>query len=254
MSRQRLSTLLLASLSRSTVRPMVLRCWTARPVPVKACRSLATSPPLGRDSSRMSSPGDDAALEKDSTPGENLTLPDPDPSRPIVEYDTLNGRVRRNIKVSAKTNANTLVTALSPLLSAPTSKLKSIKSVSSSGWQLQPDDASIIRFFAFDSEADATKFVASVRTAADEMDHHPEIATSVARTDDTTPVGCVAISCSTHRPPGLSMRDVRLARKIDELTEPFNYMANNTDLTSRTVPKAIRRDLLHQLQSQRSGK
>lgn len=242
--------LFLASLSRWTARPTVLQCLVSRAVVPKACRSLTTYRPLRSVSSRLSLPADDSTLGTDSSPGENPTLADPDPALPIVEHDTLKGRVRRNVKVSAKTNADALVTALSPLLSAHTSKLKSTKSVGCNGWQLQPNGASIARFFAFDSEANASKFVASVRTAADEMDHHPEIATSVVQTDDTPPVGYVAISCSTHRPPGLSMRDVRLARKIDELAEPFNYMANNTDVTSRTALRAIRKDLLGQFRKQ----
>jgi pterin-4a-carbinolamine dehydratase len=112
----------------------------------------------------------------------------------------------------------------------------------------------IVRFFAFESEADATKFVDSVRTTADEMDHHPHIATSSAQAQETTPMTYVGISCSTHRPPGLSMRDIRLARKIDELAEPFNYMASGTDITPRSALKAIRKNLVRELHNQRAGK
>jgi 4a-hydroxytetrahydrobiopterin dehydratase len=112
--------------------------------------------------------------------------------------------------------------------------------------------AAINRFFAFDDEANSTKFIDSVRAAADRMDHHPDIATSPDPIPDNSPLRYVAISCSTHRPPGLSMKDVRLARKIDELAESFSYMAMNADAKESTLG-AIRRDLVRKLRNQRDG-
>lgn len=253
MSTQHSSALLVAFLSRTTARHTALRCWTSAPVRYKARRYLVRDGPSGKDSSRPLSHTDDPASKRDTRLGKRLTVADPDPSLPIVEYDTLLGRVRRNVKVSAKTNADTLVTAMSPLLSAYMSKLSSTRSIGSKGWHLELDGAAITRFFAFDNEADATKFVDIVRSAADEMDHHPAITTG-AEKEGSTPVKYVAISCSTHRPPGLSMRDVRLARKIDELAEPFNYMTSNLHKTSRSVLIAIRRSLARELRNQRVPK
>jgi pterin-4a-carbinolamine dehydratase len=253
MSIQHSSALLVAFLSRTTARATALRSRSSTLLPQKASRYLATDGPSGNDSSRLLSPADDPAAKKDASPSKKLTFADPDPSLPIVEYDTLLGRVRRNVKVSAKTNADTLVTAISPLLSAHMAKLNSTKSIGSKGWGLELDGAAITRFFAFDNEADATKFVDIVRSAADEMDHHPAITTG-AEKEGTTPLKYVAISCSTHRPPGLSMRDVRLATKIDELAEPFNYMASDTHKTSRSVLIEIRRNLARELRSQRGAK
>ena len=241
----------LVSVGRPTARPAVLRC-CVKPLPAKFCRHLATDIPSGSDSSKPSSPTSSEAAKEAASPSHKPSSRDPDPSLPLVEYDSLLGRVRRNVLVSAKTSPETLTTQLSPLLSAHMPALKSTRSVGSKGWSLALKGDTIIRFFAFDTEADAARFVDSVLKVADEMNHHPEIATIADPIHDTSPLRYVAISCSTHRPPGLSMRDVRLAKKIDELAESFNYMARSRD-ARRSVLRAIRRRLAEKLRNQRGG-
>ena len=251
---QRSSTLLNTSLSRCLARPTVLRRRAPKPFPRKARQYLQTNGPSESDSSKSSSPTGSEAAKEDVTPSHKPILSDPDPTLPIVEYDTRRGRVRRHVRVSAKTNAQTLTAAMSGLLTAHMSALKSTQSVGSKGWDLESDGAAINRFFAFENEADSTMFIDSVRTAADEMDHHPEISTSADRRRQDNPVmRYVMVSCSTHRPPGLSMRDVRLARRIDEIAEAHNYMAKNVDARTRVLI-AIRRDLARQLRHQRGWK
>lgn len=250
MSIQRSSALLLAPLSRTIARPTVLQCCTSRSRPWKSRRCLSRDGSSGTD---ISSPTQYVAAKEDASPSNKVGVKELDQSLPIVEYDTPMGRVRRNVKVSAKANVDKLTAALSPLLSFHTSSAKSTESAGSRAWHLDLPGSAINRFFAFDSEANANKFVDSVRTAADEMDHHPDIATSASRIQDTNAMRYVAISCSTHRPPGLSMRDVRLARKIDELAEPFNHTAINQD-EPESFLEAMRRNLSCELQSQRGGK
>lgn len=63
----------------------------------------------------------------------------------------------------------------------------------------------------------ARLFCDRLAAISDEMDHH-------ARLDlpDTLPESdftVMHVTCTTHRPPGLSMRDIRLAKSIDELAE-----------------------------------
>lgn len=248
---RRWSALHLVSVGRPTARPTVLRC-CVKPLPTKSCRHLATDSPSRSDSSNPSSSTPSEAVKEAASPSHNPNFRDTNPSSPFVEYDGLLGRIRRNVLVSAKTRPETLTTQLSPLLSAHMPALKSTRSVGSKGWSLALKGDTIIRFFAFDTEADAARFVESVLKAADEMDHHPEIATIADPIHDTSPLRYVAISCSTHRPPGLSMRDVRLARKIDELAESFNYMARSRD-ARRSVLRAIRRQLAEKLRNQRGG-
>ncbi len=134
-----------------------------------------------------------------------------DPSLPFVEYETPNGTDRGNVIVSARTKPETLTAALSTLLGTSTRESFGTKS-----WQLSTRMNTINRFFSFANGGDATSFVEAVSAAADEMDHHPEIVKKNYEADT-----CVVISCSTHNPPGLSMRDVRLAKKIDDLAAPY---------------------------------
>jgi pterin-4a-carbinolamine dehydratase len=248
---RRWSAVHLVSVGRPTARPAVLRC-CVKPLPTKSCRRLTTDIPPESDSSKPSSSTSSEAVKRAASPSHKPSFRDADPSLPLVEYDSLLGRVRRNVFVSAKTSPETLTTQLSPLLSAHMPALKSTRSVGSKGWSLALKGDTIIRFFAFDTEADAARFVDSVLKVADEMNHHPEIATIADPIHDTSPLRYVAVSCSTHRPPGLSMRDVRLARKIDELAESFNYMARGRDARS-SVLRAIRRRLAEKLRNQRGG-
>ena len=257
MSIQGSSTLLLARVSQITTKHPIWRYRAPKLFPCQVPRHLTTADPSETASPTSSSSTESkfAKTNRTTLPERKPQFPNPDPSLPIVEYKTINGTCRRNVKVSAKTNAETLTAALSPLISAYTSRRKGLgeaRSVGSGWWTLEKDAATIIRCFAFRGEPDATKFTDSVRSAADEMDHHPQIHTIADRVRTNVPFRFVAISCTTHRPPGLSMKDVRLARKIDELARPFNHFAAHPDYGS-SVLKGIRQTLVRGLRTQKDG-
>ena len=67
---------------------------------------------------------------------------------------------------------------------------------------------SILKAFSFTSFKEAMGFVNRVAELAEEIDHHPDIAVSYTR---------VTLSITTHVSDGLTRRDFRLARRIDEL-------------------------------------
>ena len=228
------STLLLARSSRLTARPTFLRSLTPQPPPAESHRHLTTSgrPASVSLSSASTSPAD-AAKEHEIPPF--LRKP-PNPDRPIVEYydPRKNCLRRRNIRVSAGTDADILTAAISPLLAAGTQSFIETRSVGSKGWKIETSGirTGLVRYLAFDTGAEATKFPEAVRAADDEMDHHPEIATLTGDASVLTYASTltyVAVLCRTHRPPGLSLKDLRLARKIDELADAFNYMAREDD-------------------------
>ena len=52
-----------------------------------------------------------------------------------------------------------------------------------------------------------------VTDAANQMDHHPEVVFAASGADDRI----LTLSCTTHDPPGLGMRDIKLAYKIEEI-------------------------------------
>ncbi|MEV4713058.1 4a-hydroxytetrahydrobiopterin dehydratase [Micromonospora sp. NPDC049374] len=76
------------------------------------------------------------------------------------------------------------------------------------GWSGDP--AGITRTVELASFPDAIAVVDRVAVAAEELDHHPDIDIRW-RT--------VTFQCATHSVGGVTMRDIRLARRIDEIVE-----------------------------------
>jgi 4a-hydroxytetrahydrobiopterin dehydratase len=74
------------------------------------------------------------------------------------------------------------------------------------------DRQAIRRSLAFDDFNAAFGFMARVALMADKMDHHPEWSNVYNRVD---------ILLTTHDAPGLSMRDIELARFIDRAYARF---------------------------------
>ena len=154
-------------------------------------------------------------------------LHDPlDESRPSIEIrGNVKGPYRQNVAVSANTNSEELIAGLAPLIERAGNRVHSLGAES---WFLDHHEDAINRFFAFTGEADADQFVAMVGAAADHVNHHPTILKLSPRKRWGN-VWPVAISCGTHRPRGLSMRDIRLAKKINEISAKYDGLAN-TDL------------------------
>jgi len=67
---------------------------------------------------------------------------------------------------------------------------------------------SIARSFVFDDFSQAMKFVNHVSRLAEAVNHHPDI---------TIQYNKVKLTLTTHDEGGLTMKDFRLARKIDQL-------------------------------------
>lgn len=79
-------------------------------------------------------------------------------------------------------------------------------------WQLGKDDESIRCYRRFQSFAEAFGFMSAVAIVAEKLDHHPEWSNAYDR---------VEIRLTAHDVRGLSIRDVRLAERIDELALLF---------------------------------
>ena len=75
------------------------------------------------------------------------------------------------------------------------------------GWKLRSDGGALTRTFQFADFSAAWAFMSRVALLAEQMDHHPEWFNVYSRVD---------ITLSTHDAGGLSERDVRLARAIDD--------------------------------------
>ena len=77
-----------------------------------------------------------------------------------------------------------------------------------SGWSLARDGAAIARTFTFADFSEAFAFMTRVAMIAEQRDHHPEWFNVYNR---------VEITLTTHDADGLSLRDVKMAGKIDKM-------------------------------------
>lgn len=76
------------------------------------------------------------------------------------------------------------------------------------GWTLSREGKAIARTFEFGDFSAAFGFMTRVAMLAEKRDHHPEWFNVYNR---------VEITLTTHDAGGLSLRDVKMARRIDEL-------------------------------------
>lgn len=75
-------------------------------------------------------------------------------------------------------------------------------------WTLSREGKAIERKFEFDNFSQAFAFMTRVAMIAEKRDHHPEWFNVYNR---------VEVTLTTHDAGGLSLRDVKMARKIDAL-------------------------------------
>ncbi len=76
------------------------------------------------------------------------------------------------------------------------------------GWQYDEAQAGIVRDFTFADFAEAFAFMARVAIIAEKADHHPEWSNVYNR---------VKIVLTTHDVGGLSLRDIHLAKTINDI-------------------------------------
>ncbi len=75
-------------------------------------------------------------------------------------------------------------------------------------WSTARDGGAIERSFEFADFSEAFAFMTRVAMIAETRDHHPEWSNVYNRVD---------VTLTTHDAGGLSLRDVKMARKIDAL-------------------------------------
>ena len=74
-------------------------------------------------------------------------------------------------------------------------------------WELDSESGAIVRNLEFPTFADAIAFIDRIAPIADENDHHPDIDIRYRR---------LKVALISHDVGGLSKRDSRMARLIDE--------------------------------------
>ncbi len=86
--------------------------------------------------------------------------------------------------------------------------VEGLDAVLATGWTLAEDGNAISRTFRFADFAQAFCFMTAVALAAEKMDHHPDWTNVYNRVD---------VTLSSHDIGALSLRDVKLARRMNAL-------------------------------------
>ncbi|MEE9454304.1 MAG: 4a-hydroxytetrahydrobiopterin dehydratase [Paracoccaceae bacterium] len=96
---------------------------------------------------------------------------------------------------------------LSPALT-PTERTEFLPELQAAGWILQTDRDALKKTFEFANFIEAFGWMSRMAIWAEKMNHHPEWF-NVYRT--------VEVLLTSHDADGLSMRDIKMARKMDKL-------------------------------------
>jgi 4a-hydroxytetrahydrobiopterin dehydratase len=78
-------------------------------------------------------------------------------------------------------------------------------------WQPSEAGDAITRTFVFADFSEAFGFMARAALAAEKMDHHPDWSNSYKK---------VVVTLTSHDAGGLSARDIKLAKAMNDLAEP----------------------------------
>lgn len=105
-----------------------------------------------------------------------------------------------------------LVKGLPELLKPAIGLTDDSNSTTAGNWNLDESGDTIHRHVSLQGKSEISSILQQIERAAEELNHDPH--TLVDGTNLT-------ISCTTHQPPGLSMKDVRLAQKVDAILKGF---------------------------------
>ena len=188
-----------ASHSPPTQLAISKRC-PCRPLIRQPCAPLSTSSHLHSNKSTQPNlphaPDNFNALSSDDT------------NSRIARSDSLQNPTFRGQRLSlssAVKNPAILISALEALVHDPDATTEE-----SQQWALLPTGDALARNICFADQSSVTDFQCRLKTMSDEMNHHASVNVQAGP-------HLVEIVVTTHRPKGLSMRDIRLARRIDEL-------------------------------------
>ena len=181
-----------------------------------------------------------------SSPAWITPNPADQPNEARIKFSHRGQAVEKIVPVSNKTKVDRFTNELEDLLKAGSAA--QADGFGSPQWRLDEAGDAINRYLIFNSESDADSFITAVQEAADKANHHPSIVKELLQQSDEACL--IIVVCSTHRPPGLSMRDIRLARSIDELVASLNTL---TSIGEVDELQKKRDEMLRPLQKEREA-
>ena len=127
--------------------------------------------------------------------------------------------VVRKISPTPKAKTDKLAEALGFLLLAPEPNPTARPTFGCLQWELDTEGDAIHRHIALSSPGECERVLQRIMAVADEVNHHPHIAQGKEGEES-----CMTITCTTHSPRGLSVRDTRLAKTINKVLECYDVM------------------------------
>lgn len=138
-----------------------------------------------------------------------------------------------------------LLKNLPALLTDATMPTAAIESFSTKGWDLDEASDTIHRYVSVEHDQ-IPQIRADIEAASKAENHDPHI-----HVDDSR----MTISCTTHVPPGLSMKDVKLAKAINKILEEYNVAYyRGSDMSEADILTYRQRGREHNMEAVRQAK
>jgi len=149
-------------------------------------------------------------------------------SKPIVEVIGHSGqKIQREINASYPEKPRAVKNLLKMLSSLSLLASPSGTAYNSHGWELDSSGRILHRYASFKSSQDAERARREIQQAASELKHDPHICEDFS---EDTSLPYMLISCTTHHPVGLSLKDAKLAAKVDEILESIGERDDTKDV------------------------
>lgn len=126
-------------------------------------------------------------------------------------------------------------TGLPSLLTEVGMPLSSIKSFTTHGWDLDEHGDAIHRYIHIRDLVQQQRVFDGIKEEAKTLNHDPHI--------DSSRNGHITITCTTHSPPGLSMKDVHLARAVSGILDGVVEIAESDTAEPQSVRGGLEADI-----------
>lgn len=148
--------------------------------------------------------------------------------KPTVDVVSQHGQqIKHEIKASYADKPKAVNNLLKRLSELRLLKDPSGAPYNSHGWELAASGSVLHRYTSFGSRDDLKQARREIDKAASELNHDPHIYEDVA---EDTDIPYMLISCTTHHPAGLSVKDAKLAKRVDEILERIGEREDKTNI------------------------
>lgn len=148
-------------------------------------------------------------------------------AKPVIEVIDRGGqKIKREIDASYPDKPKAVENLLKRLSTLRLLESPSGTPHNSHGWELDPSGYILHRYTSYNSYEDLKQARREINRAAEELNHDPHIFEAVTK---GTNLPHMLISCTTHYPAGLSVKDAKLAQAVDQILERIGERDDTKD-------------------------